>query len=36
MTLEILYVENCPHVDGLLERVREVTDVPVTTRLVGE
>ena len=35
MTLEILYVEGCPHVDGLLERVREVTDVPVTTRLVG-
>ena len=33
MTLEILYVET--HVDGLLERVREVTDVPVTTRLVG-
>jgi hypothetical protein len=32
VTLEVLHVPDCPNVAPLLERLREATDLPVTTR----
>ncbi|WP_427893459.1 hypothetical protein ACQHIV_11360 [Kribbella sp. GL6] len=34
MRLEVLHVPECPNVRPLLERIAEVTDVPVVTRVV--
>ncbi|MFF0268239.1 thioredoxin family protein [Kribbella sp. NPDC004536] len=34
MRLEVLHVSDCPHVWALLDRLAEVTDVRVTTRLI--
>jgi hypothetical protein len=35
LTLEVLHVPDCPNLPPMLERLREVTDTPVTTREVG-
>ncbi|GAB3740342.1 alkylmercury lyase family protein [Microlunatus parietis] len=34
MKLEVLHVPDCPNLPPLLDRLAEITDVPVTTRLV--
>jgi hypothetical protein len=35
MILEVLHVEACPGLAPMLERLAEVTDLPVTTRLIA-
>jgi hypothetical protein len=34
MMLELLYVADCPHLDLMLDRLEQVTDVPVVTRVI--
>jgi hypothetical protein len=34
MNLEVLHVPDCPNLPPLLERLAQVTDLPVTTRLI--
>jgi hypothetical protein len=34
MRLEVLHVPDCPHLAPLLVRLREVTDLPITTRVI--
>jgi hypothetical protein len=34
MKLEVLHVPDCPNLPPMLQRLAEVTDLPVTTRLI--
>jgi hypothetical protein len=34
MRLEVLHVPDCPNLPSLLERLAQVTDVPVVTRVI--
>jgi len=34
MKLEVLHVPDCPNLQPMLERLAEVTDLPVTTRVI--
>lgn len=34
MRLEVLHVPDCPHLQAMLDRLAQVTDAPVTTRLI--
>jgi hypothetical protein len=35
MRVEVLYVAHCPHLDLMLERLAQVTGLPVVTRVIG-
>jgi hypothetical protein len=35
MRLEVLYVADCPHLDLMLERLAQVTGIPVVMRVIG-
>ena len=35
MTLEVLYIPDCPHLGPMLERLQDVTDLPVATHIIS-